>query len=75
MEHLVLKVLSFDLSVPTTFLFINKMVAMDKEMLGEEESEKVAALASYLNELALVEGEQFLRYQPSLVSSPLVAFL
>lgn len=75
MEHLVLKVLSFDLSVPTTFLFINKMVAMDKEMLGEEESEKVAALASYLNELALVEGEQFLRYQPSLVSSTLVAFL
>ena len=75
MEHLVLKVLSFDLSVPTTFLFINKMVAMDKEMLGEEESEKVAALASYLNELALVEGEQFLRYQPSLVSRTLVAFL
>lgn len=73
MEHLVLKVLSFDLSVPTTFLFINKMVTMDKEMLGEEESEKVAALASYLNELALVEGEQFLRYQPSLVAACCVA--
>merc|ERR1711915_1103197 len=35
MEHLVLKVLEFNLSVPTSYLFINKMVAMDKEMLGE----------------------------------------
>merc|ERR1712133_156360 len=37
MEHLVLKVLGFDLSVPTTYLFINKMCEMDRSVVREED--------------------------------------
>jgi len=69
MEHLVLKVLNFDLSVPTAYLFLNKMAVMD----GGPDSEKVAALAAYLSELALVAGENFLKFPPSLVAATSVA--
>lgn len=71
MEHLVLKVLNFDLSVPTSYLFLNKMAVMDGG--PDADSEKVAALAAYLSELALVAGENFLKYSPSLVSASCVA--
>jgi len=72
MEHLVLKVLGFDLSVPTTFLFINKMCEMDRS-LTQDKKARVAALAAYLSELALVDGEKFLRYTPSLMAAACVA--
>ena len=70
MEHLVLKVLGFNLSVPTSFLFLNKMVEMvpmDED--EEDEKAKIGALAAYLAELALVDGETFLRYPPSQVEN------
>jgi len=67
MEHLVLKVLEFDLSVPTAHLFVNKMC----QMIPTEE--KVRSLSLYLAELSLVDGENFLRYQPSQVAAAAVA--
>lgn len=71
MEHLVLKVLEFNLSVPTTYLFLNKLCEMER--LEENAKEKVAALSAYLAELAQVDGENFLKYKPSLVAASSVA--
>jgi len=74
MEHLVLKVLGFDLSVPTTYLFINKMCEMDRSVVRDEDKKgRMAALAAYLSELSLVDGENFLKYTPSLLAASCVA--
>ena len=60
MEHLVLKVLNFDLSVPTSHLFISKII--ESVAAGpQEDKAKIESLANYLSELALVEGQNFLR--------------
>lgn len=67
MEHLVLKVLEFDLSVPTIHLFVNKMC----QMVPTED--KVRCLALYLSEMSLVDGENFLRFPPSQVGGAAVA--
>jgi len=58
MEHLVLKVLSFDVSVPTSHLFVSKISLM----AGSDET--ATELAQYLNELSLMSGD-FLCYAPS----------
>merc|ERR1712240_628464 len=63
MEHLVLKVLGFDLSVPTSHLFVSQLGQMSQT------NEKTQHLAMYLNELSLMSGENFLRYTPSLVAA------
>lgn len=74
MEHLVLKVLGFNLSVPTTYLLLNKMVEMcPVDEYEEDDKEKVAALAAYLSELALVDGETFLKFPPSQTAAACVA--
>merc|ERR1712126_410505 len=74
MEHLVLRVLGFDLSVPTTYLFINKMCEMDRSVVRDEDKKgRMAALAAYLSELSLVDGENFLKYTPSLLAASCVA--
>lgn len=67
MEHLVLKVLEFDLSVPTAHLFVSKMC----QMIPTED--KVRSLALYLSEMSLVDGENFLRFPPSQVGGAAVA--
>lgn len=67
MEHLVLKVLEFQLSVPTAHLFVNNMC----QMIPTEE--KVKSLALYLSEMSLVDGENFLRYPPSQVAAAALA--
>jgi len=71
MEHLVLKVLGFDLSIPTTFLFLNKIVLMDPLAPGLKD--KIVALAAYLAELSLVDGDSFLKFTPSQVAAASVA--
>eukprot|EP00088_Acartia_fossae_P021069 TRINITY_DN2254_c0_g3_i1.p1 TRINITY_DN2254_c0_g3~~TRINITY_DN2254_c0_g3_i1.p1 ORF type:complete len:444 (-),score=112.44 TRINITY_DN2254_c0_g3_i1:1025-2356(-) len=71
MEHLVLKVLGFDLSVPTMYIFLNKVVEMGQ--LESSVKEKVSSLAAYLSELSLVDGENFLKYNPSKVAAACVA--
>merc|ERR1719187_680446 len=63
MEHLVLKVLGFDLSGPTANVFLSQMCQWSKS------PEKIHHLAMYLCELSLLDGETFLMYQPSKVAA------
>jgi len=67
MEHLVLKVLNFDLSTPSSHLFVSQIADMGSC------SERVKHLAMYLNELSLMQGDKFLCYPPSLVAASSVA--
>lgn len=66
MEHLVLKVLSFDVSVPTSHLFVSKL----SEMAGSDE--RTTSFSMYLNELSLMNAD-FLQYSSSLVAAASVA--
>lgn len=59
MEHLVLKVLSFDLAAPTINQFLTQYI------LNHSVSKQVESLAMYLSELSLVDSEPFLKYLPS----------
>lgn len=59
MEHLVLKVLSFDLAVPTINQFLNHY------FLQHSAGSRVESLAMYLGELSLVDSDPFLKYLPS----------
>uniref|UniRef100_UPI0037E89355 cyclin-A2 n=1 Tax=Semicossyphus pulcher TaxID=241346 RepID=UPI0037E89355 len=59
MEHLVLKVLSFDLAAPTINQFLTHY------FLHQSVSKQVESLAMYLSELSLVDSDPFLKYLPS----------
>lgn len=59
MEHLVLKVLSFDLAVPTINQFLTQY------FLQQSVSKQVESLSMYLGELSLVDSDPFLKYLPS----------
>ncbi|XP_034037927.1 cyclin-A2 [Thalassophryne amazonica] len=59
MEHLVLKVLSFDLAAPTINQFLTQY------FLTHSVSKQVESLAMYLSELSLVDSDPFLKYLPS----------
>ncbi|ELU13640.1 hypothetical protein CAPTEDRAFT_176768 [Capitella teleta] len=63
MEHLILKVLSFDVAVPTINLFVEKFA---KESGSGEATQ---SLAMYLAELTLVDGEPFHKYCPSVLAA------
>jgi len=63
MEQLVLKVLGFDVSMPTSHEFVNQNCQMF-HMVG-----KALHLALYLNELSLLDGRTFLKFRPSVVAS------
>ncbi|XP_049836724.1 cyclin-A2-like [Schistocerca gregaria] len=67
MEHLILKVLSFDLSVPTVLTFLTTFFSVDKV------SDTVLYLAMYLSELTLVEGDPYLQYLPSVRAGAAIA--
>lgn len=67
MEHLVLKVLGFDLSPPTTHLFVNNYC----QMFGMVEQS--LHLSMYLNELTLLDGENMLQFSPSMLAASSVA--
>lgn len=71
MEHLVLKVLNFDLSVPSTHLFISKIIESAPQ--GYPNKGKLESLANYLCELAMVDGQAFLKYSPSHLAASCVA--
>lgn len=71
MEHLVLKVLNFYLSVPSTHLFISKIIESAPQ--GYPNKGKLESLANYLCELALVDGQTFLKYSPSQLAAACVA--
>lgn len=63
MEHLILKVLSFDVAIPTINCFCEKF-AREAEL-----DDETLSLAMYLSELTLVEGESFLKYLPSTIAA------
>lgn len=62
MESLVLKVLSFDVAVPTANLFVERFL---KEMKADV---RTISMALYLTELSLIDGDVFLHYLPSVVA-------
>ncbi|XP_072519624.1 cyclin-A2 [Salminus brasiliensis] len=59
MEHLVLKVLSFDLAAPTINQFLTQY------FLRQRVDNKVESLSMFLGELSLVDSDPFLKYLPS----------
>ena len=59
MEHLILKVLAFDLSMPTALSFITNFA------VSSSISRTTMFLAMYICELSLLEADPFLQYLPS----------
>jgi len=68
MEHLVLKTLSFDLSVPTCRDFLTRYLLAS----GAKEESQHQYLAQYLCELTLIEYELVLKYTPSMIAASAV---
>ncbi|XP_020379365.2 cyclin-A1 isoform X2 [Rhincodon typus] len=63
MEHLLLKVLSFDMTVPTVNQFLT-------QFLKEEGIDgQMGSLAMYIAELSLLEADVCLKYAPSLMAA------
>ncbi|KAJ8675671.1 hypothetical protein QAD02_011457 [Eretmocerus hayati] len=67
MEHLILRVLSFDLTVPTPLAFLMEYC------ISNNLSEKVQYLAMYLCELSLLEADPYLQFLPSHLAASAVA--
>lgn len=67
MEQLVLKVLAFELSGPTSLVFVNLFAK------ASDCDQEVTHLAQYLSELALMDAKTFLGYRPSVVGAASVA--
>jgi len=67
MEHLVLKVLGFDLSGPSANVFLSQMSELSKT------DEKTKHLAMFLCELSLLHGDTFLKFSPSLMAASSLA--
>ncbi|KAF0885400.1 cyclin-A1 [Crocuta crocuta] len=63
MEHLLLKVLTFDLTVPTTNQFLLQYLRRQVVCIRTEN------LAKYVAELSLLEADPFLKYLPSLIAA------
>ncbi|XP_075056419.1 cyclin-A2 [Mixophyes fleayi] len=63
MEHLVLKVLSFDLAAPTILQYLNQYFRRHSV------SPKVESLCMYLGELCLIDAHPFLQYLPSAIAA------
>nr|XP_019591975.1 PREDICTED: cyclin-A1 isoform X1 [Rhinolophus sinicus]XP_019591976.1 PREDICTED: cyclin-A1 isoform X1 [Rhinolophus sinicus]XP_019591978.1 PREDICTED: cyclin-A1 isoform X1 [Rhinolophus sinicus]XP_019591979.1 PREDICTED: cyclin-A1 isoform X1 [Rhinolophus sinicus]XP_019591981.1 PREDICTED: cyclin-A1 isoform X1 [Rhinolophus sinicus]XP_019591982.1 PREDICTED: cyclin-A1 isoform X1 [Rhinolophus sinicus] len=63
MEHLLLKVLTFDLTVPTTNQFLLQYLRRQGVCVRTEN------LAKYVAELSLLEADPFLKYLPSLIAA------
>ncbi|XP_053600474.1 cyclin-A2 [Plodia interpunctella] len=67
MEHLILKVLSFDLSTPTALAFLSHYC------ISNGLSKKMFHLASYLTELCLLEADPYLQFKPSVIAAAALA--
>ncbi|NWH63669.1 CCNA2 protein, partial [Geococcyx californianus] len=63
MEHLILKVLSFDLAAPTINQFLTQY------FLHQQTNAKVESLAMYLGELSLIDADPYLKYLPSVTAA------
>lgn len=67
MEHLILKVLSFDMAVPTAYTFVNKFA----RTLGCTEA--TTSLALFIAELSMLDCNPFLRFLPSEIAASSLA--
>ncbi|XP_059061933.1 cyclin-A2-like [Achroia grisella] len=67
MEHLILKVLSFDLSTPTSLAFLSHYC------ISNGLSKKTFHLAAYLSELCLLEADPYLQFKPSIIAASALA--
>ncbi|XP_062513867.1 cyclin-A2-like [Corticium candelabrum] len=67
MEHLLLKVLTFDLAAPTILNFLDRYVTVAGA------NERTEHLAKYLAELSLLDGDPYLKYPPSVIAASSVA--
>jgi len=63
MEHLILKVLSFDVAIPTFNYFCDKFA---KDMNADDRTKN---LSFFLGELTLVDADPFLKYLPSEIAA------
>ncbi|NWW50526.1 CCNA2 protein, partial [Pedionomus torquatus] len=63
MEHLILKVLSFDLAAPTINQFLTQY------FLHQQTNAKVESLSMYLGELSLIDADPYLKYLPSIIAA------
>ncbi|KAI5099826.1 cyclin-A1, partial [Silurus meridionalis] len=63
MEHLMLKVLSFDMTAPTSHQFLLQYI------LEGDVCVKTANLALYISELSLLEVDPFLQFLPSMIAA------
>ncbi|KAF0877683.1 cyclin-A2 [Crocuta crocuta] len=64
MEHLVLKVLAFDLAAPTVNQFLTQY------FLHQQSANcKVESLAMFLGELSLIDADPYLKYLPSVIAA------
>lgn len=63
MEHLVLKVLSFDVAIPTANLFL------EKYLKDANADEKTKSLAMYLLESTMIDAEPYLNHLPSMIAA------
>ncbi|KAH8264821.1 hypothetical protein KR038_002522 [Drosophila bunnanda] len=67
MEQVILKILSFDLCTPTAYVFINTYAVLC------DMPEKLKYLTLYISELSLMDGDTFMVYLPSVMSSASLA--
>lgn len=67
MEHLILKVLSFDLSTPTSLAFLSHYC------ISNQLPKKTFHLAAYIAELSLLEADPYLQYKPSVIAAAALA--
>ncbi|CAH0721542.1 unnamed protein product, partial [Brenthis ino] len=67
MEHLILKVLSFDLSAPTSLAFLSHYC------ISNAIPKKIFHLAAYIAELSLLEAEPYLQFKPSIIAASALA--
>lgn len=65
MEHLILKTLSFDLSVPTCRDFLTRYLLA----AGAKEESQLDYLTQYLCELSLIDYDISLKYTPSIITA------
>uniref|UniRef100_UPI00358E8005 cyclin-A2 isoform X2 n=1 Tax=Myxine glutinosa TaxID=7769 RepID=UPI00358E8005 len=63
MEHLILKVLSFDVSAPTAHSFLLQYL----HRIGA--GARLRSVSLYLAELTLIDADPFLRYLPSMIAA------
>lgn len=63
MEHLILKALNFDISVPTAYSFLQIYCSMCTA------SEKIMYLSQYICEFSLLDADVFLKFLPSITAA------